>query len=143
MSMIPIQALGIRHCGFPLKQKKGQFTDLDSAINHCTSIYIFAPCLHFRNKVLNRFTRRCGAAHNWHAHMANMLTRATLRFQSNCRAVVRRWARLWSSQYNRRDEVRILQPALAAVSKQPIALLQPLQTANALAFAYRDCGWKN
>ena len=33
-------------------------------------------------------------------------------------------------------EVRLLQPALAAVSKRPIALLQPPQTPNALAFAY-------
>lgn len=33
-------------------------------------------------------------------------------------------------------EVRLLQPALAAVSKRPIALLQPPKTPNALAFAY-------
>src|SRR5260370_39886143 len=33
-------------------------------------------------------------------------------------------------------EVRLLQPALAAVSKRPIALLQPPQTPNALAFSY-------
>jgi protein ImuA len=32
-------------------------------------------------------------------------------------------------------EVRLLQPALAAVSKRPIALLQPPHTPNALAFA--------
>jgi cell division inhibitor SulA len=33
-------------------------------------------------------------------------------------------------------EARLLQPALAALSTRPIALLQPPQTPNALAFAY-------
>ena len=83
-------------------------------------------------------TQRCGAHHNWLTDVGGSRTAAIPRYQKNSRLVAGRLAR-WSDllvQQAGVGEMRLLRPALSALGKRPVAMMQPPHIPNGLGLEY-------